>query len=150
MIHGISQIYTTIQIVDSLHLYEEAFTRHLRSGRSSLVRTLVETRGTPPSEHSSTQTPSEISQRHALCSIFNHFPKVMKSSESCALTLATVSTLFFSDLLLRLDLGLHSLARLEILNPTLGEVRTKVQLLSLLDALYAEVFDCTRCRNLLA
>jgi hypothetical protein len=75
---------------------------------------------------------------------------MLKSPGFCALTLATVSTLSFSDLLLRLDLGLHSPARLEILNPTLGEVRTKVQLLSLLDALYAEVFDCTRCRNLLA
>jgi hypothetical protein len=84
-------------------LYEEAFTRHLRSGRSSLVRTLVETRGTLPPEHFSTQTPSEISQRHALCSIFNHFPKVMKSSESCALTLATASTSSSSDLLLRLN-----------------------------------------------
>jgi hypothetical protein len=77
-------------------------------------------------------------------------PKVLKPSGFCALTVAAASTLSFSDLLLRLDLGLHSPARLEILNPTLGEVRTKVQLLSLLDALYAEVFDCTRCRNLLA
>jgi hypothetical protein len=34
--------------------------------------------------------------------------------------------------------------------PTLGNVRTKVQLLSPLDALYAEVFNCTQCRNLLA
>jgi hypothetical protein len=74
----------------------------------------------------------------------------LKSSGFCALMVATVSTLSFSDLLLRLDLDLHSPARLEILNPTLGEKRTKVQLLSLLDALYAEVFDCTQCRNLLA
>jgi hypothetical protein len=85
-----------------------------------------------------------------LCSIFNHFPKVMKPSNSCALTLAAFSTLSLSNLLLRLDLDLHSPARLEILDPTLDEVRTKVQLLSLLDALYAEVLDCTRCRNLLA
>jgi hypothetical protein len=64
----------------------------------------------------STQTPSEISQRHALYSVFNHFPKVMKSSESCALTLATASTSSSSDLLLRLEFDLHSPARLESLN----------------------------------
>jgi hypothetical protein len=80
---------------------------------------------------------------------FDYF-KVMKSPGFCVLILATASTLSFSDLLLRLNLDLHSPARLEQLNPTLNGVRTKVQLLSLLDALYAEVFDCTRCRNLLA
>jgi hypothetical protein len=62
----------------------------------------------------------------------------------------TRATLFCSDLLLRLDLGLHPPARLELINPNLEEMRTKVPLLSLLDALYAEEFNCTRCRNLLA
>jgi hypothetical protein len=39
--------------------------------------------------------------------------KVLKSSDPCAFTLATVSTFPFSDLLLRLEFDLHSPARLE-------------------------------------
>jgi hypothetical protein len=98
----------------------------------------------------STQTPSEISQRHALCSVFNHFPKVMKSSESCALTLATASTFPLLRLATETKFDLHSPARLEYLKFTLRKRETRVQLLSLLDALYAEVLHCTLCRNLTA
>jgi len=82
--------------------------------------------------------------------VLQSLPQVLNFSGSRVSTLATTSTLSFSDLLLRLNLCLHSPARLEELNPTLNEVGTKVQLLSLLDALYAEVFNCTQCRNLLA
>jgi hypothetical protein len=55
-----------------------------------------------------------------------------------------------TDLSLRLSLDLHSPARLEYLKLNSGQKRARTQLLSLLNALYAEEFNYTRCRNLLA
>jgi hypothetical protein len=76
--------------------------------------------------------------------------KVLKSSSPVRFTLATASAFPPLRLTTETQFDLHSPARLEYLKPNSGKKRTRAQLLSLLDALYAEVFNCTRCRNLLA
>jgi hypothetical protein len=124
---------------------ESSLLCHLSSERPPPSRLLEELKAIPSEPR--LRIPSE--NLHVLCSPFDFRPlsQCRISSGLCALTRAA---LFCSDLLLRLDLGLHPPARLELINPNLDEVRTKVHLLSLLDALYAEEFNCTRCRNLLA
>jgi hypothetical protein len=70
---------------------------------------------------------SERKELSFLSFILKNFQKALKSNTLWALRAHGRSRFnpSFSDLLLRLDLDLHSPARLEILNPTLGEERNK-------------------------
>jgi len=123
---------------------------HLRPVRPLLIQFLQRAKGAAPSELCS-PTPSGIF-------FFEHAPCARSSITSESVDVfyvpCTHARNYFNLPLLRFAIetqfDLHSPARLERLDPTLNEVRIKVQLLSLLDALYAEIFNCTRCRNLLA
>jgi hypothetical protein len=107
-------------------------------------------KGTIPSELLSTRTPSELPRTRSCA----RSSITSKSDEVFWVPVRSRSQQLqpfpFSDFATETQLRPALTCTARIPQPNSGQKRTKVQLLSLLDALYAEVFDCTRCRNLLA
>jgi hypothetical protein len=123
---------------------------HLRPARPLLGRFLQQRKGLSSLSFVSNLDSFEDSSNTLLVLNLQSPLKVLKSSSPVRFTLATASAFPPLRLITETQFDLHSPARLEYLKPNSGQKRTRAQLLSLLNALYAEEFNCTRCRNLLA